>query len=95
MCCFFATFMLLGPRAAILIWWLMEPARWELAFSSFFVPLVGFLFLPWTTLAYVAVAPNGIVFFDWIIIGLGVVIDIAGYTSSEYGRRQRYAAESY
>ncbi len=95
MCCFFATFMLLGPRGAILIWWLMEPARWQLSFSSFFVPLIGFIFLPWTTIAYVAVAPNGIVFFDWIIIGLGVVIDITGYTSSEYGRRQRYAAGSY
>lgn len=90
MCCFFASLMLLGPRAAILIWSLVEPARWQLSFSSFLVPLIGFLFLPWTTLSYVAVAPNGIVFFDWMIIGLGVVIDIAGYTSSAYGRRERY-----
>ncbi|HZJ48792.1 MAG TPA: hypothetical protein VFD97_07145 [Acidimicrobiia bacterium] len=95
MCCMFASLMLFGPRFAILIWWLAQPARWESAFSNFFVPLLGFLFLPWTTLAYVAVAPRGIVFFDWIIIGLGVLVDISGYTSSEYGRRQRYAAGTY
>lgn len=93
MCCFFATLMMLGPRAAILIWWLMEPTRWQVTFSSFFVPLLGFLFLPWTTLSYVAVAPGGIVFFDWIILGLGLFIDIAGYTSGAYGRRERYGAQ--
>jgi len=95
MCCLFASLMLFGPRFAILIWWLLDSARWQLAFSNFFVPLVGFLFLPWTTLMYVAVAPGGIVFFDWIILGLGLLVDLAGYSSSEYGRRQRYATGSY
>ena len=93
MCCFFATLMTLGPRAAILFWWLIDTARWELAISNFFWAFLGFLFLPWTTLAWVAVwSPSGLTGFDWVILALGVFIDIAGYGASEYGRRERYAA---
>ena len=93
MCCFFAALMMLGPRAAILIWWLLEPTRWQLAFSSFWASLLGFLFLPWTTLMYVTVAPGGLEGFDWIIVGLGVLFDIGSYTSSAYGRRERYGTQ--
>ena len=91
MCCFFASLMMFGPRFAIIIWWLMNPIRWEATFSNFFLPFLGFLFLPWTTLSYVAVAPGGIVFLDWIILGMGLLIDIASYTSSERGWQQRQA----
>jgi hypothetical protein len=95
MCCFFAALLMFGPRLAILVWWVMDPVRWEAAFSSFFWPLLGFIFLPWTTLMYVVVAPGGVVGFDWIIIGLGVLADIASYSSSEYERRERYGATAY
>jgi len=82
--------MMFGPRFAILVWWLMDSTRWQLTFSSFFMPLLGFIFLPWTTLSYVAVAPGGVVFFDWIIIGLGLAVDITSYSSGVYGRQHRY-----
>lgn len=93
MCCFFAALLAVGPRAAILVWWLIDTARWEAAFSSFFWAFLGFIFLPWTTLAWVAVwSPGGLTGFDWIILGLGLFLDILSYGSSEYGRRERYAA---
>ncbi len=95
MCCFFASLMLFGPRFAIIIWWLIDPVRWQASFSSFFWPFLGFLFLPWTTLAYVAVAPGGIVFFDWIVLGMGILVDIASYSSGVYERRQRSAVGAY
>ncbi|MGB5381921.1 MAG: hypothetical protein WBN35_07325 [Acidimicrobiia bacterium] len=92
MCCFFATLLTLGPRAAILVWWLLDTARWEAAFSSFFWAFFGFIFLPWTTLSWVAVwSPGGLTGFDWVILGLGLLLDILSYASSEYGRRERYA----
>ena len=50
MCCLAASLLLLGPRFGILIWWLFDPARWSLAFDTFILPFLGFLFLPWTTL---------------------------------------------
>lgn len=92
MCCFFAALVTLGPRFAILIWWLMQPARWEVSFSSFWGPFIGFIFAPWTTLSWVAAAPGGITGFDYIIVGIGIFLDIASYTTGEYGRRERYAA---
>ena len=65
-------------------------ARWSLAFNgSWFWPLLGLLFLPWTTLMYILVAPGGVVGIDWLWIGLGVVADIASYSGSAYGNRDR------
>ena len=91
MCCFLTTLFLLGPRAAILVWWLINPLRFELAFSSFFWSFLGFLILPWTTLMYLAVwSPvNGVYGFDWVILGLGLLADIASYTGGGYGNRRR------
>jgi hypothetical protein len=90
MCCLFTTLALLGPRAAILVWWLLDSARWERAFDSFFVAFIGFLILPWTTIMYVVVAPTGtITGFDWVWLGLGLMADIAGYAGGGYGNRER------
>jgi hypothetical protein len=90
MCCFFTTLVFLGPRAAILIWWLVNPVRWQATFSSFIWPLLGFLFVPWTTLMYVLVAPGGVVGFDWIWLGLAVLADISMYAGGGYGNRSRF-----
>jgi hypothetical protein len=87
--CLFATLLFLGPRAAILFWWLIEPARWALAFDTFLLPLAGFLFLPWTTLMYLVVGIGGIEGFDWLWIGLSVFADIASYGAGAVGGRGR------
>jgi hypothetical protein len=89
MCCVFTTMVLLGPRIGIIVWGLAQPARWELAFSTFVWPLLGFVFLPWTTLMYVAVAPNGVVGFDWFWMVLAVFTDIASYSGSAYVNKDK------
>ena len=89
MCCFFTTLLLLGPRAAILIWWLINPVRWQATFDTWIWPLLGFIFLPWTTLMYVLVASGGVIGFDWVWIGLAVVADIGMYVGGGYGNRDR------
>ena len=86
MCCLFTTLVLFGPRLGILVWWLIQPVRWNLAFETFIWPFLGFLFLPWTTLMYMAVAGNGLVGFDFIILGLGVFADMASYFGGYAGR---------
>ena len=92
MCCFFTTLVLFGPRLAILVWWLIQPYRWQATFNTFFWPLLGFLFLPWTTLMYVLVYPGGINGFDWIWLGLGLLADIASYSGGAYSGRDRISA---
>lgn len=89
MCCLFSTMVLFGPRLAIIVWGLLQPVRWEATFSTFVWPLLGFLFVPWTTLMYVAVAPNGVTGLDWVWMVLGVIVDIASYSGSAYGNRDR------
>jgi hypothetical protein len=81
MCLLFAILVLLGPRALVFFWWILEPTRWALTFQSAFVPVIGFLFLPWTTIMYVLVFPGGIEGLDWIWLGLGLFVDIASYSA--------------
>ena len=92
MCCFFSALIIAGPRLGILVWWLLDPTRWDAAFSSFWWALLGFIFAPWTTLMWVSVATGGVVGFDWIILGLGVLADIASYSANGYERREAYTA---
>jgi hypothetical protein len=89
MCCIFTTLVLLGPRFGALLWWLVQPARWQLAFTSWIWPVLGIIFVPWTTLMYVIVSPGGLVGFDWVWIGLSLVADIASYGGGAYGNRNR------
>ncbi|HEX4821898.1 MAG TPA: hypothetical protein VFV00_16960 [Acidimicrobiales bacterium] len=87
--CLFLSLLFLGPRAAIIVYWLGWPARWEVAFSTFIVPFAGFLFLPWTTLMYLLVAPGGVDGFDYLFIGLALLLDVASLTGGGvYGRRR-------
>lgn len=84
MCCAFMTLLLLGPRIFGAFWWLFQPVRWQTAFNWagglwWIWPVLGIVFLPWTTLMYVIVAPGGVVGWDWLWIGLMVVADIASY----------------
>ena len=90
MCCFFTALVLFGPRLAILIWWLISPARWAAAFTGSFIwPLLGFLFVPWTTIMYVIVFPGGIIGFDWIWLGRGLLADISSYAGGGWRNRDR------
>lgn len=88
--CFFILLLLFGPRLVIVLWWLFEPFRWSAAFSGFFlVPILGFLFLPWTTLMYVLVVPGGIVGFDWLWIALAVLADLSSVAGGRTYQRRR------
>ena len=89
MCCLFTTLVLFGPRLGILVWWLIQPVRWNAAFETFLWPFLGFLFLPWTTLMYVLIFPGGVTGFDWIWLGLGLLADITSYTGGAYGNRNQ------
>ena len=94
MCCFVTVLGLLGPRAAILVWWIWQPRRWDLAFGTWIWPIVGFFLVPWTTMSYVLVAPNGVHSLDWIWIALGVFLDLSFWFGGGYGNRDRMSGAS-
>jgi hypothetical protein len=89
MCCFFTTVLLLGPRAAVLIWWLIRPAYYQAVFQGFIWPILGLIFAPWTTLMYLLVAPGGVRLFDWVWLGLAILVDLGTYAGGGYGNRDR------
>jgi hypothetical protein len=94
MCCAAALLAILGPRFAIIFWYLYNPARWDRVFDGWVWPALGFLLLPWTTLMYVAVGIGGVDGIDWFWIALAVLADIASYSGSGYGNRNRIPAYS-
>lgn len=61
------------------------------AFESWFVPLLGFFLLPWTTLAYALMwnSSDGVVSFEWFIVVLAFLFDLGSYAG---GGRQRAEA---
>jgi hypothetical protein len=89
MCCLFTVLALLGPRAAILVWWLLDPLVWQRAFDTFIWPFLGFLFLPWTTLMYVLVYPGGVNGLDIVWLGLAFAFDLFNWGGGAFGNRRQ------
>jgi hypothetical protein len=86
--CFVFVLLLFSPRIAALFWWLIDSDRWENAFSSVAWPILGILFLPWTTIMFVSVAPFGNVSgTDWIFLTFGLLFDLLSYGGGGYRRR--------
>jgi hypothetical protein len=89
MCCFFTTVLLLGPRAGVLIWWLIRPTYYQAVFQGFIWPILGLIFAPWTTLMYLLVAPGGVTGFDWVWLSFAILVDLGTYAGGGYGNRDR------
>jgi hypothetical protein len=82
MCCLALVTVGLGPRIALAFWWIFG-SRVDLAFDSWVVPLLGLLFLPWTTLMYVIAwsQVGGVEGAEWLLVALGLALDIATYSA--------------
>jgi len=53
------------------------------AFDAWYVPLLGFFLLPWTTLAYAVMwsSSDRVYGFEWFIVVLFFCFDLASYAS--------------
>jgi hypothetical protein len=86
--CLFALLASGAPRLALILMWILTPWVGRAFEGSFIVPLLGLLFLPLTTVIYVLVSPGGLSTFDWILLVVGVLIDLGAYGSGAAGRRR-------
>jgi hypothetical protein len=89
MCCILALLAFLGPRLVIFLTWLFANTYLSRAFDGFLLPLLGFLFLPWTTIAW-AIAQNefgGANGVGLLVIVLGILLDIGVLGGGARGRR--------
>jgi hypothetical protein len=89
MCCLVTLLVVFGPRLVLLIWYFSNPVYWNLYITNGIFACLGFIFLPWTLLCYLVVAPGGVEGLEWLLIGLGIAADIASYSGGAYGNRNR------
>ncbi len=73
--CLLAILAAMAPRVVLAFMWIVGD-RVSAAFDTFIVPLLGLIFLPYTTIMYVLVwnPRTGISGWDWVWIALGVVL---------------------
>ena len=69
--------------------------RWALTFDNAIVPILGFLFLPWTTVMYVLVFPQASTDSTGSGWGLAVLADIGSLFGGGWKGRDRYAGYVY
>ena len=54
------------PRLLVFVMWLLRPAAWDAAFGGPILPILGIVFLPFTTLMYITVYAAGQGLTAWI-----------------------------
>lgn len=86
--CLFALIGAFFPRIALVVVWLSGYGA--SAFETMLVPLLGFLLMPFTTLAY-AIAMNefGMHGMGVALLVLGVILDMGGWGGAHSGYRHR------
>ena len=91
-CCLLAMIGTFFPRIALALMWTFTNYV-DRAFSSFIVPLLGLVFLPFTTIIYCLVwTAGGVHGAAWIWVIIGLLLDIGSYGSGARGQQQRSAA---
>jgi hypothetical protein len=88
MCCLLVLLAFVGPRLALFLLWLLTTYL-SRAFDAFLLPFLGFLLLPWTTIAW-AIAQNelgGANGIGLLVIALGFLADIGVFGGGARSRR--------
>jgi len=90
--CLFALIAAISARFALFLVWIFTD-RLAVAFRSGWEAVLGFIFLPYATLFYALVyAPGkGVDGFGWVIVTLGILIDLASGIFGTRGSRRRAA----
>jgi hypothetical protein len=96
MCCLAVVTFFAGARIAGILWWLVDPDRWDDAFGEVYWAILGLIFLPWFTLAFVLVSPTGTVsVFDAVVLVLALMLDFASWFGGYLRRDQVPGYSSY
>jgi CDP-diglyceride synthetase len=87
--CLLALLAAISPRLALVLVWIFTNLV-DRAFTGFLLPLLGLIFLPFTTLLYVlAYQPVvGVTGWGWVLVFLGLLFDLGSYGQGAFGRRR-------
>src|ERR1700692_523809 len=89
--CLLLILFLAFPRIALLLLFLFSNYL-ERAYHGLILPLLGFLFLPLTTMAYAWIVNSGVPMagIDVLILVIAVVVDVGGLCGGAYHQRSRW-----
>ena len=88
--CCIALIALTAPRVALFLVWLFANEWLDRAYATIWVPLLGFLFLPTTTLAYAwsINAYGGVQGLGLAAVIVGVLVDLGAFGGSRRKRKK-------
>ena len=89
--CLIFLFSLIGPRFALGFVWIFTTLV-DRAYDNVIVPVLGFVFLPWTTLVYaLAYDGTGVSSLGWFFVALAVLGDVSSIAAAHRGQQMYYA----
>lgn len=82
--CLFVLMAAFAPRLIVLFAWIARPGYFDAVFDTWVFPLLGIIFLPYTTLMVLLVGapPAGVHGIDWLWVSLAALIDLSHYAGS-------------
>ena len=93
MCCVISSIFFIGPRAGLLIWWLVSRQRFITVYDNMLLPLLGTIFLPFTTLTYTIIYRpgfGGLAGLDWLWLAIALMLDLSTYGGGVFSRKKRF-----
>jgi hypothetical protein len=90
---------LVFPRGALFLLWFFGGGYLDRAYHGWVLPLLGFFFLPLTTLVYAFAhnslgAPGGVSTLGWILVAIAALVDLGllrgGHRHADRWRRERW-----
>ncbi len=88
MCCWILIAFAFAPRFALFLMWLLSD-RISRAFGGILLPLLGFFFMPWTTLTYSLVSPIGMNMIKIILLIIAIGADLGTWGRGARERRSQ------
>jgi hypothetical protein len=87
--CLFALGLAVAPRFFLVLAWIFSE-RWPIVWQGdWLIPLLGILFLPYTTIMYMLTwTVGGITGWDWLWILMGLFLDVTAWAQSAANRKQ-------
>ncbi len=88
--CLFALISAFSARLALFLVWIFTD-RLSIAFRSGWEGILGFIFLPYATLFYALVYQphKGVDGFGWVIVALGILLDLSSHLFGSRATRRR------
>lgn len=92
--CLFLILVAISPRLGVVAFWLLTNWVERVFDGGWVLPLLGIIFLPWTTALYVVGFVIGDAAVPWGILGaiIGLFLDVAIHAGSATMGRRRYAS---